>query len=241
MIEVKGTQIEAWLKQFCGLFSRFVVEMGDCECSSKFNVPVVYGNPDRVALAVGYGNAGGNKPMPIPCIAVNLANVRLSDNQSGMGTSFSIQTMPVGGVFPDSLRSTEFRVPIRVVLELDVYVVASNYRQYLGLVESILKLGRTVALQINDKVLSPANQANAELVGSSSMDNYPPGQSQRLLAHGFTYQVDVGLMYEVKEYDDVIKQVNLTVGSMDNLVVYAVTEDGALVTFDGGSSSTSVR
>lgn len=234
-------QIRSIILQFMNAFSWLTVNIGVHNGESRFaSVPVTYGYKDRVAAAILAGNTH-NKPIRAPSIAVHLESMDLAREWlKGYGTELSRTVLPVGGSFPEDLRSEVSAMPTPYKFNFSLSALTSNLDQKFQITEQILGLFQntyTIVVQTTDKI-APRKIASITLESIAADDTFPPGQERKLLLQTFKFQALAYLSTPTKEVNNVIQTIITRIATVDNI---DVDLDDVVMDIDSYSPDTTIQ
>lgn len=227
-------QLRNYLKQFCSIFTGMQVITGaDADgIPNIYSVPIVIGSRDRVVQGIMSGNTL-NKPFSLPMMSANLQGLELApERRKGVGTVDKKVYLPVGGVFPDDLKLNQRVMPIPYNMNMELAIYASNTEQMHQIIEQILLLFDPVLqIQISDALFDWTKITTVELTGINNEETYPIGTDRRTIVWSFNFIVQIYISAPMDIREDYIREINIRFGSLDNLTLNEVDENGELQPF----------
>jgi hypothetical protein len=191
------------------------------------DVPVFYGSVDRVAASI-LANNTQNQPLRLPKISVFMSGIVLApDRYKGIDAVSTNTYVPRGGVFPDDIRTIHTLQAVPYKLQMDAYLFTSNTDTQLQLLEQLLVLFNPIMqIQTSDAVLDPGKITTIELTGINLEENFPISTDKRYIQTTLTFEVViyVGIPSQIK--NDIIKQIQLRMGTINDNNVFEQFGDG---------------
>lgn len=230
-------QIRKYLLQFCNIFAGLKVQTGKGECNEPefMTVPIRVGSKDRVVAALEAGNTQ-NKPLSLPMMAASVTGLSLSPNRKGVGVVDRRVYLPMGGVFPDDLRSVVRVMPIPYIMSVELAIYASNTQQLHQILEQVLVLFDPVLqIQTSDGAFDWTKLVSVELTGINNEENYPPGGDRRIITWSLNFEMPIYISAPLDVRDEIVRKIIIRVGDMDGFQVDEFDENGELVPFEDGS------
>ena len=227
-------QLRNYILQFCGIFSGLQVQTGKGADTTvtRYTVPVVVGSRDRVVSAIMSGNTQ-NKPFTIPSMAVYMTGLDMTpERRKGIGVVDRRVTMPAGGVFPNDLTAVYRVVPIPYNMNLELSIYANNTNTLFQILEQVLLLfDPIVQIQTSDSPFDWTKITTVELTGINNEENYPMGDSKRVLVWTLSFVMPIYISAPMDVKDTIVRQINIRLGDLEGFSPYEVDENGELQPF----------
>lgn len=229
-------QIRSYLLEFVSIFYGLRVRTGKGECDEEqfISVPVVIGHKDRVVAALMAGNTH-NRTISLPTIAVHLQGLALApERRRTPGIVDQRVSMPVGGVFPDDLRTVKRAMPVPYNATLELSIYASNMDQMHQILEQILVLfNPDLQIQKSEGPFDWTRITRVELTDISNEENYPAGTDRRIVQWTLNFEMPIYLSIPMGVRDDMVRKIIVRIGDAGSMQVNQVDVDGSVVPFDG--------
>lgn len=227
-------QLRDYIKQFCAIFSGLRVQtgIGECDVPEYITVPTVVGNKDRVVAAIMAGNTQ-NRVFALPIMAAHLQSISMApERRKAPGYVDRRVHMPVGGVFPDDLRTVKRAMPVPFNVTMELSVWASNSMQLQQILEQVLVLfNPQLQLQKNDRDHDWTKLVYVELTDISNEENYPSGADKRVVAWTLTFTMPIWLSIPMAVKDDLVRKIIIQIGELSSFTVNEVDAMGNLTPF----------
>lgn len=228
-------QLRSYMYQFVSIFYGLRVRTGKGECDEEqfISVPVVIGHKDRVVAALMAGNTS-NRTISLPTIAVHLQGLSLApERRRTPGIVDQRVSMPVGGVFPDDLRTVKRAMPVPYNAELELSIYTSNTDQMHQILEQVLVLfNPDLQIQKSEGPFDWTRITRVELTGISNEENYPSGTDRRIVQWTLTFDMPIYLSIPMGVRDDLVRKIIVRIGDAGSMHVNQVDAEGNLVPFD---------
>lgn len=213
-------QIKRYILQFMAIFSNLNVQFGAKDNREPGLVPVhlTYGPKDRVVAHIR-GDNTQNKPLRLPAMAANLANIDLSpDRYKGKPTNRRQSYLESGGLLPDDIKVIDQRMPVPYNLNMELSVYTSNMDEHFQIMEQILVLfDPTLQVQTSEEGFDWTKIHTVELTGINNEMNYPVGPDRRIIQTTLTFITKVWFSVPAKIRTDFIKTIQMRVGAVNDL------------------------
>ena len=227
-------QLRQYLLQFVSIFYGLQVQTGKGECDEQqfITVPVVVGNKDRVVAALLAGNTQ-NRMFSLPHMSAYLQALAPSpERRRTPGILDQRTTMKVGGIFPDDLTVVKRAMPVPYDATIELSIYASNTQQMHQMLEQILVLfNPDLQIQKSDGPFDWTRITRVELTDIANEENYPSGTERRMIVWTLSFMVPIYLTIPLGVRDDVVRKVIIQIGSLDQMNVNEVDENGELLPF----------
>lgn len=227
-------QIRRYMLQFVSIFHGLKVQTGIGECGVRefITVPTVVGNKDRVVAALMAGNTH-NRMFGVPCMAAYMANLEADPERRKVPGFIDQQVhLPVGGIFPDDLRTVKRVMPVPYKMTMELTLWASNTQQLHQILEQILVLfNPDIQIQTSDGALDWTKLSRVVLTDISNEENYPSGADRRLIVWTLRFEMPIWLSVPSSVRDDLVRKVIIQIGSLDEMNVLEVDENGEPMPF----------
>lgn len=214
-------QIKKYILQFMAVFSNLKVEFAKRDDRDEVLVPVylTYGAKDRIVASI-IGDNVQNKPLRLPALAANLANIDLAlDRMKGQGVNRRFNTLPRGGLLPDDIKTIDQRMPIPYNMLMDLSVYTSNLDEHFQILEQILVMfNPQIDIQRSEDEFDWGRIVSVELVAINNELNYPSGADRRIIQSTMQFQIKMHLTVPTKIREDFIKTIRLRVGLVEDIV-----------------------
>lgn len=189
-------QIRRYLLQFANIFVGLTIKTGrgaDGQ-TTMIPVPIHYGSVDRTVAYIYSRNTQVAK-LPIPMMSFYMAGLDLApDRRKGIHEMDRRTYLPVGGVFPDDLKTIRRAVPIPYNMNVDLHLYVSNTQQLHQILEQILILfDPTLQIQTTDAPFDWTALTSVELVGMSNEENYPQSTESRAIIWTLSFVIPIWL------------------------------------------------
>lgn len=210
-------QIKNYMYQFAAIFSELQVAVGrndNAPDGGLVEVPVKYGNADRVVSAILSDNVQ-NKPVRLPAIAVNLLSLELApDLRKGVGSTDRYVYMPLGGDITEDLKSVNRYMPIPYRARVEAAIMTSNIDQMWQILEQVLMLfDPMLQLQLTDNRHDWRMIQTVELDGINPEENYPSGTEPRVILQSLTFNFPIHISPPIDVRNNVIQKIRLRVAA----------------------------
>lgn len=236
-----NNQIKKYIVGFANIFAGLRVQTGKDACGevSLVEVPISYGSKDRVVAAIGASNTN-NKPFTLPSMACYMTGMSINpDRLVGVNTTDRRTYIEQGGVFPTDIKAVKRVRAIPYDMEMELSFYASNTDQMNQMLEQILMLfDYDLQLQINDAPFDWAKILRLELTGMSNEENYPSGLDKRAIIWTLTFRYEIWLSPPAEIRQEIINSITVRIGDIDNLTLNEFDDDGNLVPFSEGFTTT---
>ena len=226
-------QLRSYLLQFCNVFAGLKVATGKGECDEieYISVPIMVGSRDRVVAAIQAGNTQ-NRPFSLPMMAANISALSMAQTRKGVGTVDRRVFLPVGGVYPDDLKTSVRVMPIPYNMDIDLTLFASNTQQVHQMLEQLLMLFDPVLqIQTSDSAFDWTKITGVELIGIGNEENYPAGGDRRIIQWTLSFTVPIYISAPADIRDEIVKSVIVQLGDLDGFTVNEIDEFGNMVPF----------
>jgi hypothetical protein len=212
-----------------------IVKTGKDGCGdiTDVAVPVRYGATDRVAAAIGASNTQNNLHS-LPMMSAYMTGIELApERQKGIGTQDRRTYLPQGGVYPTDVQVIQRVMPIPYNLTFELAVYTSNTEQAFQILEQIMILfDYTMQVQFNDAAFDWAKITTVTLdSGPRNETNYPVGTDRQIIIWTFPFTFETWLSPPMEVRNDLIKQIMVNIGDIENYVLNEYDENGNLVPF----------
>lgn len=208
-------QFRRYIVQFMAIFEGLQCMTGqrDGNPGELINVPIQYGNKDRVVAHILGGNTQ-NKPIRLPVMSTNLSGLTLAPElRKGVGSQRRQTFMPLGGQFPDDISTVHYLAPIPYKATMDLSIYVSNTEQRFQILEQILMLfDPTIQIQTSDSAFDWTKITFVELEGINYEDNYPSGTERRMLVTTLTFTMPIYIAAPANLRDQYIKKIFMRIG-----------------------------
>ena len=230
-------QLRNYLLQFCNIFTglQVMTGKGECDVPEFISVPVSIGSRDRVVAAIQAGNTQ-NRPFSVPAMVANMTGLELDNmNRKGVGVVDRRTFLPLGGMYPNDLRSAVRVMPIPYKMSTDLAIIASNTQQMHQILEQLLILFDPVLqIQISDAALDWTKIAAVELMGITNDENFPAGTERRMIMWTLSFSTNIYISAPVDVKDEIVRKITLRIGDLSSLQINEFDELGNLVPFANG-------
>lgn len=228
-------QLRSYMLQFVSIFYGLRVKTGRGECDETqfISVPVVIGHKDRVVAALMAGNTS-NRAISLPTMAVHLQGLSLApERRRTPGLLDQRVSMPVGGVFPDDLRTVKRAMPVPYNAQLELSIYASNLDQMHQILEQVLVLfNPDLQIQKSDGPFDWTRITRVELTDISNEENYPSGTDRRIVQWTLNFEMPIYLSIPIGVHDDMVRKIKIRIGDASTMSINQVDVDGHIVPFD---------
>ena len=229
------SQLRSYMLQFVSIFYGLRVKTGKGECDEEqfISVPVVIGHKDRVVAALMAGNTQ-NRTISLPTIAVHLQGLALApERRRTPGIVDQRVSMPVGGIFPDDLRTVKRAMPVPYNAQLELSIYASNTDQMHQILEQILVLfNPDLQIQKSEGPFDWTRITRVELTDIANEENYPSGTDRRIVQWTLNFEMPIYLSIPMGVRDDLVRKIIVRIGDAGSMQVNQVDVDGNIVPFD---------
>ncbi len=229
-----GNFIMNYLLQFSHIFNGLQVKTGKDATGTEelLRVPVRYGSVDRVVASIKARNTQ-NTPISIPMMSVYMTGLNLApERRKGMNNQHNTVVLEEGGVFPTDLKVLTRITPIPYNMEVELAIYASNtYELYQILEQILIVFDPMVQIQTNDKPYDWTKLTWVELVGINNEENYPMGGDKRILQWTLNFSMPIWLNPPVDIRNNIVRDINITLGDLDNMSLDSFDDEGNLVPF----------
>jgi hypothetical protein len=227
-------QIRQYLLQFVSIFYGLQVQTGKGECDETqfISVPVVIGTKDRVVAALMAGNTS-NRSFSLPTMAAHLQSISIAPERRKVQAYVDQRvTLPVGGVFPQDLRTVKRAMPIPYNTRIELSIYTSNTQQRDQILEQILVLfNPDLQIQKSDGPFDWTKLTRVELVDIQNEENYPSGTDRRLIVWTLTFEVPIYLSLPIGVKDDLVRKIIIQIGDLSTMSVNEVDQNGEILPF----------
>ena len=225
-------QLRTYILQFMAIFAGLQVKVGQSADAPPrlINVPIVYGDHDRVVSSILADNTQ-NKVLRLPAMSAYLRNLSLSkDRMVGTGAERRNSYVPVGGLVPDDISVIHQRRPICYDAEIELFLYASNTDQMFQMLEQILPLfDPQLSIQRSDGPFDMGRITHVELTSISKETQYPSGTARRLVQHTLVFNMPVYIHVPAIVRKNFIEKIFLRIGAVNN---GAITSEEMLASLD---------
>jgi len=230
-------QLKSYILQFMAIFTGLQVQVGrkstgvvttsppdpcdgtvtpiEQELDARLvSVPVYYGAMDRVVASLFADNTQ-NKPLRLPCMSAYMTNLSLTPELlKGVGFNRSQTYLPTGGLLPDDVRVIHQRMPVPYMMEIELYLYASNTDQHFQMLEQILIMFDPYLLQIqtNDSLFDWTKITQVELKNINIDQNFPPGADRRIIQSKLSFQVPIYISAPAEIRKDFVEKIFARIG-----------------------------
>lgn len=227
-------QLKKFMIGFANVFTGLTVRTGkngDGEISIV-DVPIHYGSKDRVVAALSASNTQ-NKLHTLPIMACYMIGLDLApDRMHGVNQVDRRTHLPQGGIFPDDVKVIERVMPIPYNMQMELSIYVSNTDQLLQVLEQILILfDYDLQVQFNDAPFDWTKITKMTLTGLSNEEQYPLGVDRRALMWTLTFELPIWLSPPAEVRNEIIKEINLRLGNLEEFKLNELDEDGNLQPF----------
>jgi hypothetical protein len=195
-------------------------------------VPISYGSKDRVVASIGARNTQ-NALHSLPIMSAYMTNLELApDRLKGVNVSDYRTFLKQGGIFPQDVEVIHRVMPIPYDMMMELMVYASNTDQLFQILEQIMLLfDYDLQLQFNDAPFDWTNITSLFLEGTQNEENYPSGTEKRMLMYSFSFRMPIWLSPPAEIRNQIIQQIKLSFGELDDLLINEYDENGNIVPF----------
>lgn len=210
-----NAQIRKYIVQFMAIFSGLQVSVGKNDFEQQTNlvsVPIIYGAMDRVVAAIKAENTQ-NKPIRVPLLATEVTSMELDPElRRGVGTTLKTVDLPLGGVFPNDLRTITKFMPIPYRMGMEVAFISSNSDQQFQMMEQIMMLFDPILqIQRSDGYADWTKITTVTMESINFERNYPAGTERRLLVTTMNFTFPIHISPPVNIRNDVITKIKLRI------------------------------
>jgi len=238
-----NSQLRTYLLQFANIFAGLQVKTGVGECGDEefMSVPISIGSRDRVVAAIQAGNTQ-NKPFSVPAMVVNITGINLAQTRKGVGVIDKRTYLPIGGIFPNDLKTVTRVMPIPYSMSTELSIYASNTNQMHQILEQLLMLFDPILqIQTSDVSFDWTKITTVELTGINNEENYPAGGDRRIITWTLTFEVPIYISAPIDIKDDVVRKIIIRLGDLDKFRINEFDAEGNMIPFDvGGDYGTTI-
>jgi hypothetical protein len=235
-----NTQLKKALIVFASIFSGMQVRTGKNACGDEemLDVPIHYGSGDRVAQAIASGNTQNRLPT-LPTMTCYMTGIEPApDRKHGSHTMGRKTFLEQGGVYPNDVKGLTWAMPTPYNLGFELSIFTSNTDQAWQILEQIMLIFDDYDLQVqfNDTPFDYAKITKVTLDSIGNEENFPVGTDRRLISWtlNFTFYTWISPPAEIRE--NLINNINIKLGSLDEFRMNEVGEDGTLSDFNGNEN-----
>ena len=204
---------------------------GTCDEPEFISVPIRIGSRDRVVAAIEAGNTQ-NKLISVPMLAAQMTGLTMSPNRKGVGVVDRRVSLPVGGIFPDDLKTIVRVMPIPYIMNVELDIYASSTQQLHQILEQLLILfDPQLQIQTTDATFDWTKITTVTLSSIVNGENYPAGENRRVISWTLGFDVPIYISAPLDVSNDVVKKITITYGDLDGFTPDEVNEDGSLAPF----------
>lgn len=208
-------RIRNYILQFMAVFAGMKVRVGKLDDRESALIPVhlTYGAKDRVVASIFSDNTQ-NKPIRLPAMSTYMSGIEMApDKRKGVGVTRRNVFLPVGGQFPDDIRTIEQLMPIPYNALIDLSIFTSNRDEHLQILEQILMFFDPILqIQISDDTFDWTKITTIELLSINYEENYPSGTDRRIIQTTLSFMVPIYVAIPAKIKNNWIADINLRVG-----------------------------
>lgn len=205
-------QVARALAAFMGIFSGLTIQ--SARDSSTITVPIHYGSPDRVYSAITSGTTQNNL-IRLPAMTAHLIGIAKAEGRKGVGTSYSVPTMPAGGQFPNDVRNLTRTMPVPYTLTISLSIMTSNTDSMMQILEQILVLFEPqLTIQINDDFFDWAGQTDVILEAMSLDETWPRNSDRNTMLATLNFTMPIWIGLNGTKRNDVIQSIMLRVAAI---------------------------
>lgn len=210
-----GKQIKNYITQFAQVFSEMYVTVGKNDSGSQSNyirIPIVYGSPDKVVMAIKSENTQ-NKMIRVPMFSIKLDGINIAlDRKVGTNTQHRRTILPAGGDIQTDLQVVYRSKPMPYDLRFSVTAFASNSDQMFQIMEQILILfDPMLQFQTSDGYADWTRIIDAELSSLEMDDNRNTENDGRVLLTTFGFDVHCYMSPPANIKKNAIKSIKLRI------------------------------
>jgi hypothetical protein len=237
-------QIKTAVMAFANIFAGLTVRTGLNGCGEvdEIEVPIRYGSTDRVASAIASGNTQ-NAQHTLPIMACYMTGMNLApERMHGVNGEDRRTYMEQGGVYPQDIKVIRRVMPIPYNLQMELSIYASNTDQAYQIIEQILVLfDYDLQLQFNDAPFDWAKITKLTLTSIQNEEVYPVGTDRRVLVWNMEFDFPIWISPPMERgQGQVVKQMVINVGDIDDYHFAEVDENGNLVPFSPINQTTTL-
>jgi len=226
------SQLRSYCLQFMAIFTDLQVKIGmrnDVE-PELISVPIHYALPDRVAIAVNAGNTQ-NKPLRVPVMSAYLRNVQFDQSVAhGTGVTRRNAFLPQGGLLPNDIKVVHQRMPLPIIMNMELNLFASNNDQHFQMLEQILPLFEPdLNIQTSDAMFDMARISTVRLTSSQFDTPYPVGTDRRTIQSTHLFEVRGWISMPADVRNDFVNKIFLRIGAVST---GAVTNEEMIAELD---------
>lgn len=237
-------QLKKFIVGFANIFTGLKVRTGKDGCGdiSEIEVPIIYGSRDRVVSAIGAANTQ-NKQYTLPMMACYQTGLELDPNRmKGVNQVDRRSYLEQGGVYPDDVKSVRRVMPVPYNMQMELSIHASNTDQLYQILEQILIMfDYDLQLQFNDAPFDWSRVTSLFLIGINNEENYPTGVERRVLIWTLQFSLPIWLSPPIEIRNEIIANINLRYGNMDDFVLDEIDENGNLAPFTEPWTGTAIE
>lgn len=221
-------QLTKYILHFMAIFQGIQVMTGKTADRDEalMSVPIHYALPDRVVAAILAGNTQ-NTPLRLPVMSTYMRGLRLDQEHfHGVGVERRQTYVPVGGLVPNDMQVVQQRMPLQLVMDLDLSIYASNTDQHHQITEQFLPLfNPQFTIQLSDGLFDMARMTKVELTNIQWGEGpFPIGQDRRIVQSTHSFSMTIWLETPAEVHRNFVERVKLRIGSIGT--------DGAMDNFD---------
>lgn len=212
-------QVKLYITHFMAIFSGFQVVTGKREDGEykMLNVPIRYGDPDRVAAYIKAG-ATQNKIIRLPLMSVTYNEFQLDDTlRKGVNVERRNVYLPRKGLFPNDIKTLRQWMPVPYRLGAELTIHTSNTDQQLQLLEQILVLfDPTLTLQTNDNTFDWTRLTTVRMDGINLDNNAPSGTDKNMRIVRIQFSMPIYLSIPANLKDEYVRDIMVRIGMVNN-------------------------
>jgi hypothetical protein len=230
-------QLKRYAVQFMAIFANMRVQVGASatQPARLIKVPIVYGSRDRVVASIK-GEHTQNKPLRVPTMSAYIRSLEMAPElRKGVAQKRRNVVQPLGGVFPDDVRTVEQYMPVPYKARFELSVYASNTDQHFQIMEQILMIFDPILqIQTSDDPLDWTQITTVELQSVNWEENFPSLADQRMIQSTLNFDTTVYLSAPANLKHNFIAEIKIRLGVVNdavnlrdsNAVVEALDEEG---------------
>ena len=236
-----NNQLRKYIIGFANIFTGLKVQTGkdDSGKTMMIDVPIRYGSTDRVTAAIAARNTQNNLHT-LPMMACYMKSLELApDRLHGVNTVDRKKYLEQGGIYPDDVKVVTRVMPIPYNMQMELAIYASNTDQMFQILEQILILfDYDLQVQFNDANFDWTKISKLTLVSMSNEENYPVGTDIRSIVWTLDFDLPVWISPPAEIRKDLVNQISVRIGDIENLTLNEIDKDGNLTPFDSKSTFT---
>jgi hypothetical protein len=215
-------QLRTYILQFMAIFSGLQVMTGKTLSRDEalIDVPIRYGAPDRVVASILAGNTQ-NAPLRLPLLSAYMSGLDLDTSHfHGLRTERRNTYVPTGGLVPNDMTVIKQRMPLQMLMQMELNMYASNTDQHFQMIEQIMPLfDPSLMIQTSDSPFDMTRLTSVTYKSAQIDGPRPIGTDRRIVQHTLNFEMPVYLSIPAEVHKEFVEKIFIRIGNVSTTAV----------------------